>query len=277
MLTCSEYLTLINSFTSTGPTGPQGATGFGGSSGVTSSGSTGPTGLQGLIGTSGPTGVSGPSGSTGPTGSTGPSGSTGPTGLTGPSGPTGPVSVPVGTIFGYGGSSSPSGWLLCDGSAVSRSTYSALHNVIGVTYGVGDNVTTFNLPNLIRKIPLGATSATTTYGNVNMNFNLGKIGGEEAHTMTVNELAIHTHGVTDLGHSHSLTLQGLFNNGRPDQPLQDTITYVGGDQGGSGGNRTTTNNEVNATGVNISLNNTGSGAAYNNTPAYATLNYIIKT
>lgn len=55
--------------------------------------------------------------------------------------------VPAGVISMYAGSVAPSGYLLCDGSAVSRSTYSALFAVIGTTYGAGNGSTTFNLPN----------------------------------------------------------------------------------------------------------------------------------
>lgn len=57
------------------------------------------------------------------------------------------TSIPVGVIQTYAGTSAPSGWLLCDGSAVSRSTYSALFTLIGTSYGVGNGSTTFNLPN----------------------------------------------------------------------------------------------------------------------------------
>lgn len=54
--------------------------------------------------------------------------------------------VPTGTILSYGAETSPSGYLVCDGSAVSRSTYAALFNVIGDKHGSGDGSTTFNLP-----------------------------------------------------------------------------------------------------------------------------------
>jgi microcystin-dependent protein len=55
--------------------------------------------------------------------------------------------TPVGTITGYGGAAAPSGWLLCDGSAVSRTAYAELFSVIGTTYGTGNGSTTFNVPN----------------------------------------------------------------------------------------------------------------------------------
>lgn len=55
---------------------------------------------------------------------------------------------PTGSILPFAGSSIPSGYLACNGSAISRTTYSALYNVIGTKYGSGDGSTTFNLPNL---------------------------------------------------------------------------------------------------------------------------------
>jgi len=54
--------------------------------------------------------------------------------------------LPTGTVLAYAGTSAPSGWLTCDGTAVSRSTYAALYTAIGVAHGYGDNSTTFNLP-----------------------------------------------------------------------------------------------------------------------------------
>jgi microcystin-dependent protein len=69
--------------------------------------------------------------------------------------------LPVGLIVGYGGASAPSGWLLCDGSAVSRVTYKDLFDAIGTTWGVGDGATTFNLPDGRGKALLGKAAAGT--------------------------------------------------------------------------------------------------------------------
>ena len=70
--------------------------------------------------------------------------------------------APTGAIFMWGTSSAPTGHLLCNGSAVSRTTYSALYAVISTTFGVGDNSTTFNLPNFNGSMPIGATGATSS-------------------------------------------------------------------------------------------------------------------
>lgn len=67
-----------------------------------------------------------------------------------------PYQVKAGTIWPWPNVTIPAGWLVCDGSAVSRTTYKALFDVIGTTYGVGDGTTTFNLPN--GSIPVGTTA-----------------------------------------------------------------------------------------------------------------------
>lgn len=71
------------------------------------------------------------------------------------------VAVPIGTVEYYGGSVAPSGWLVCDGSTISRTTYSALFSAIGTSFGSGDDSTTFNLPNLIDKFAEGHTTVGT--------------------------------------------------------------------------------------------------------------------
>lgn len=90
--------------------------------------------------------------------------------------------VPVGTVLPYGGGSSPnSSWLLCYGQAVSRSTYSSLFAILGTSFGTGDGSTTFNLPDLRGRIPVGndamggsaanriqrSTTISTTSGSAN--------------------------------------------------------------------------------------------------------------
>ena len=71
------------------------------------------------------------------------------------------ILVPVGCVQAYAGNTLPDGWLLCDGSAISRTDYANLYSVIGDTYGAGDGTSTFNLPNLTDKFIQGnATSGT---------------------------------------------------------------------------------------------------------------------
>lgn len=76
------------------------------------------------------------------------------------------VLLPKGMIVPYGGNSAPTGWLMCDGSAVSRDTYSELFSVIGTAFGNGDGSTTFNLPDLRNKTTFGVGNATGGLANV---------------------------------------------------------------------------------------------------------------
>lgn len=75
--------------------------------------------------------------------------------------------IPSGTIVAYGAASAPTGWLLCDDSAVSRTTYARLFAVIGTGYGTGDGSTTFNVPDLRDKVPLGKGTNNATLGSTN--------------------------------------------------------------------------------------------------------------
>ena len=71
------------------------------------------------------------------------------------------ILVPTGCVQAYAGNTTPQGWLLCDGSAVSRTDYAALFAVIGTTYGAGNGSTTFNLPNLVDKFIQGNSTSGT--------------------------------------------------------------------------------------------------------------------
>lgn len=77
--------------------------------------------------------------------------------------------VPTGSILPYGGSTAPTGWLLCNGGAISRTTYADLFAVIGTTYGAGDGSTTFNLPNLSNLYLLNGLNVYTPEQNCRGN------------------------------------------------------------------------------------------------------------
>lgn len=95
--------------------------------------------------------------------------------------------LPIGAIMPFGSNTIPENWLLCNGQAVSRTTYQELFNTIGITYGSGDGFTTFNLPDLQGKIPVGLDENDTDFDT------LGNTGGEKEHTLTINEMPSHTH------------------------------------------------------------------------------------
>lgn len=166
----------------------------------------------------------------------------------------GNVLMPVGTLMMFSGASAPDGYLIADGSAISRETYSALFAVISTTYGAGDGSTTFNLPNLEDRIAMGA------------NGDLGTTGGNSTVTLTTDQLPEHSHGVTDPGHSHTVGM------GKDDGNLSHGAGQYGpGDADGIDYNITSGSSTT-----GISIDNTGNGEAFSILNPYIKLNYIIK-
>jgi len=99
--------------------------------------------------------------------------------------------TPIARISDSACATAPSGHLLCDGSNVSRSTYADLFAVLSTTWGAGNGSTTFGLPDSRRRTSVGSGgSGTGTLGNA-----VGNTGGEEAHALSIAELAAHTHPV----------------------------------------------------------------------------------
>lgn len=97
--------------------------------------------------------------------------------------------IPIGTETNRYFATAPAGHILCDGSAVSRTTYADLFAVLSTTYGTGDGSTTFNLPNAARRVSVGSGgSGTSTLANT-----VGSTGGEETHTLVTGEMPSHTH------------------------------------------------------------------------------------
>lgn len=103
----------------------------------------------------------------------------------------------VGSIIPFAGSTIPTGFLVCDGRAIDRSTYSQLFDVIGTTYGSGDGISTFNLPNLVGRTFVGASQT----------LDIGDNGGEETHSLQSTEFAEHDHGIPGHGHSSAFTFK----------------------------------------------------------------------
>lgn len=99
--------------------------------------------------------------------------------------------TPAGVITQYGGTTAPTGWLLCQGQAISRvnALYTRLFTAIGTNYGIGDGSTTFNVPNLQGRIPVGRDSTQTEFDA------LAETGGSKTSTLTTANLPSHQHGV----------------------------------------------------------------------------------
>jgi len=104
------------------------------------------------------------------------------------------IDMPIGSVQPWLGASAPSGWLLCTGQAVSRSTYSSLFSIVSTRFGTGDGTTTFNLPNLQGYQVVGAAAASGNIDNTG-TFTSG----------TIDSYSIAAHSGTAAAHSHSLT------------------------------------------------------------------------
>ncbi len=96
--------------------------------------------------------------------------------------PSGGAAV-VGSLIMWVGAAAPSGWLLCDGTAISRSTYATLFAIIGESFGIGDGSTTFNLPDFRGRVPLGVGQGTGLTQRA-----MADTGGAETHTIIASEL-----------------------------------------------------------------------------------------
>lgn len=191
------------------------------------------------------------------------------------------LGVTPGMIFDYAGTSAPSGYLACDGSAISRTTYSALFAAIGTTWGAGDGSTTFNLPDLRRRTTIGA-GGTAVSGPTNA---VGAVGGEEAHTLTLAELAAHNHGTNESPHTHANTLTDPTHSHNWGHNNQNGAGAGAGNYGGtSGGFADATSNSATGVTINnaaqttgITIQNNGGGGAHNNMQPSAVVTKIIKT
>jgi len=194
----------------------------------------------------------------------------------------------------------PTGWMICDGSAISRTTYADLFAIIGTTFGVGDGSTTFNIPNVKGKVPVGRDAAQTEFDV------LGETGGAKTHALTSGETGAHTHAVGTLAnaaessHTHGISI----NTGgqSADHSHQIAADLDGGGGGsvytvhiGGGGFSSLSDSSTgasadhshNVSGISAagsshnhtisgSTASTGSGTAHNNLQPYIVLNYVIK-
>ena len=163
------------------------------------------------------------------------------------------VTAPAASMMVFAGASAPSGWLLCFGQAISRTTYATLFSAVSTTYGIGDGSTTFNLPDMRGRVAAGADNMggsaagrlTSTTMSPDGN-TLSATGGTQTHTLITAEMPSHTHALSD-------AYPGVNTGGSWQQN--------GGAYGGSIG----------------TIGSTGGGGAHLNVQPTLVLNYIIKT
>jgi microcystin-dependent protein len=176
-----------------------------------------------------------------------------------------PYGIPLGGMMPYIGASAPNtAFAIPIGQAISRTTYAALFALTGTTYGAGDGSTTFNVPDLRGRAVFspdsgGSGRITVAGGNFDGTV-LGNAGGAQNHTLTINEMPVHSHAVTDPTHAHS----GASNNN----------VNVAAGSAGFGSAQQSPSTGSSATG--ISINSTGGGAAHTILPPAIMLPYILR-
>lgn len=93
----------------------------------------------------------------------------------------------AGTIKDFAGATVPAGWLVCDGSAISRTTYARLFNAIGTAYGVGDGSTTFNIPDYVGRVAVGVDAGASRVSGLTGR---GSSNGAQSKAVGVGTLAV---------------------------------------------------------------------------------------
>lgn len=163
--------------------------------------------------------------------------------------------IPSGGIIAWMGPTAPDGWILCDGAEYPITDYPALASAIEAQHGAknffgGDGEDTFAVPDLRGRFPLGANTEVDEEGN--QKHPIGETGGEEEVTLTIKQLAAHTHGF----------------------PVISSNGVYGGNGYRLEGNSDSSNKYVSA--KNTVVGETGNGAPHPNMPPFLVLTFIIK-
>lgn len=158
----------------------------------------------------------------------------------------------IGQIMPFGGTFAPKGWAFCDGSLLPISTNSALFSILGTQYG-GNGTTVFALPDLRGRVPIGQGNGPGLSGYV-----IGQVGGQETHTLTVNEIPAHTHPFTVAVANEATTPQtrpggNILGPGQVYEPVSAADATLGG----------------------VTSSSAGGNVPHENRQPYIALNYII--
>jgi microcystin-dependent protein len=151
----------------------------------------------------------------------------------------------VGEVVPYAGIVAPNGYLICDGQAISRTTYANLFAVIGTTFGAGDSSTTFNIPNIKGRVITGYDVSQTEFNAI------GKVSGAKTHTLTAEQIPPHNHA--NGSYNQLLTKDGSNTTGLTDNSSGEP--------------------RVNASATLVTI---GGGQSHNNLQPYIVLNHLIK-
>lgn len=173
---------------------------------------------------------------------------------------------PVGFMSPFAGATAPNGWMLCDGSEISKSVYANLYSVIGDSWGAASSGN-FKLPDMRKRVPVGRDSSDSDFDT------LGETGGEKSHTLTVSEMPSHGHGMDhthSMAHTHSYTGPNTASWKTGTNGTSHTwCTTTGSKTSGGSSAANTGAASITTTG------NSGNGTAHNNLQPYGVVNYII--
>ena len=177
---------------------------------------------------------------------------------------TGIEGIPTATIVPWSSASVPTGFLECNGQAVSRSTYADLFAIVSTTYGVGDGASTFNVPDLQDNVAVGKSNnkalASTGGANTVAVTPSGNISGSTANaTLSTSQLASHSHNAA----SFNYRFCGVQNSGGYPRGQNNGNTGSAGSGGGHS--------------HNMSANFSGTAANPSVLQPYLTIIYVIKT
>ena len=180
---------------------------------------------------------------------------------------TGIEGIPTGCIIPWSDTSVPTGFLECNGAAVSRSTYATLFAITSTTYGAGNGSTTFNLPDLKDNVPLGRSNsaALASSGGANTVSATGNVGGSTANaTLSTAQLASHSH-MLNTGITNDYPWPS-HNPGKLENAIHDPMT-----------NNNLVANAGSGSGHDHNMSATFSGDATSVVQPYLTILYVIKT
>lgn len=195
----------------------------------------------------------------------------------------------VGTIKPWPKAAAPSGYLLCDGSAVSRTTYADLFSIISTTYGAGDSSTTFNVPDLQGKFPQGKSGTTSLAGTGGANTVSVSVTNNQAASstttqsvtitgnidntsLTTAQLASHDHANFIFGPATRRVFNSTFNNKGPSQ----NPAFVAPTGSGTGHNHSHTLSGTLTGNITTTLTGDVTASGTNSFSPFVVVNYIIK-
>jgi len=191
----------------------------------------------------------------------------------------------VGTIKPWGKATAPDGYLLCDGSAVSRSTFADLFAVIGTTYGTGDNSTTFNVPDLQGKFPQGKSGTTNLATTGGANTVTVAVTNNQAVSSTSTQSVSITGNISNTSlttaqlasHSHNCAAQGGGTTAvNPAQGFASTRPNTGSTGSGTGHNHGHNLSGTLSGNITTSLTGAVTASGTNSFSPFVIVQYIIK-